>query len=85
MNVANLATIIAPDIMGGRALIGSMDANSCRERNESIDVIDFMITNHNELFGAKTDAVNKIYTKTVENTSESLDILLKEKAGTEAR
>lgn len=87
MEAYSLATLIAPNIlpcMPTEGVTGSnMDPNSqaTRERRESIDVVNYMISNYKELFEVSPELLDEVYVHMMDTHPEIVENSLKQKCG----
>lgn len=85
MDSANLATVIAPNI-----LHANTDANSAvatdeqaEERLDVINVVRTMIDHYEELFSVPPDVMDDVYTVMMDSHPEQLDYIFDRKDGFE--
>jgi hypothetical protein len=78
----SLATLIAPNILpcmeGGTT---STDHTLTKERRESIDVVNYMISNHQQLFDVTPELLHDVYLHLLDTQPEGVEGLLKIKSG----
>jgi len=85
MDTCNLATVIAPNFLPLSTGDAAVDPSSfqTRDRRDSIDIIDFMISNYADLFGVSVETLDEIYTRMGETDPEAVETTMKQKAGPE--
>lgn len=80
----SLATLIAPNIlpcMEGGGTAGSGDHTLTKERRESIDVVNYMISNYTQLFEISPELLHDVYLHLMDTQPEAVEGLLKIKSG----
>lgn len=80
----SLATLIAPNIlpcMEGGSAQAQADHVLTRERRESIDVVNYMISNHQQLFEVSAELLHDVYLHLMDTQPEAVEGLLKIKSG----
>ena len=89
MEAYSLATLIAPNILpcmpvpstvdGGGMGSAEQNAILTRERRDSIDVVNYMITNYKDLFTVSADTLNQVYTELLDTNPEVVEHILRTK------
>jgi hypothetical protein len=81
----SLATLIAPNILPCMPTEGNvssgMDVNLTKERRESIDVVNYMISNYKQLFEVTPELLHDVYLHLMDTQPETVEVLLKQKSG----
>ena len=82
----SLATLIAPNILPCMPTEGSvptMDQNVTltKERRESIDVVNYMISSYKELFDVTPELLDEVYIHMMDTHPEVVEAILKFKSG----
>lgn len=81
----SLATLIAPNILpcmeGGGSALASPDITLTKERRESIDVVNYMISNHTQLFHVSPELLHDVYLHLLDTQPEAVEGILKVKTG----
>jgi len=79
----SLATLIAPNILPCMPSEGSLvtpDSTLTKERRESIDVVNYLISNYKLLFEVSPELLHDVYLHLMDTQPESVEALLKLKA-----
>ncbi|CAG7729868.1 unnamed protein product [Allacma fusca] len=84
MEAYSLATLIAPNILPCMPLdsnVGSAEQNAIltRERRDSIDVVNYLITNYKQLFILPPDTLNQVYLELLDTNPEAVESILRTK------